>query len=185
MSFYDSDEFVVTNDEGDREVAVEVDSFRSELEVNEDGNSELELDEVIDDGNSELELDEAIDDGSSEPDPESRRRSEAEEMDAESESEEDNNNIAGLEMPKRKVKEPSAVWKLAERVQGGAQCKICKKVFKCGQGNTTNIFSHIKSTHKDRPPTTGFPRNTFKKTFSSKSPTPFKTSLRNLKKKTL
>lgn len=51
--------------------------------------------EVLEDGNNLLEP--------------QIRGSEPEDMNRASESEEDNNTIAGLKMPKRKVKEPAAV----------------------------------------------------------------------------
>ena len=46
------------------------------------------------------------------------------------ETAEDNNNFE-LTMPQRKQKEPSAVWKVADRVEGGARCKLCHKFYKC------------------------------------------------------
>ena len=125
MSSYDSDEFTVTYDaEASNEDVEREDPAESHFEVIEDGNSVVEGIEIS---------------GSEE------------EMDTESEPEEDNNNLTGLEMPKRKVKEPAAVWKLAVKVQGGAQCKLCEKTFRSTQGNTTNIIGHMKSKHRDRP----------------------------------
>ena len=61
--------------------------------------------------------------------------------------EEDNNNLEGLQMPQRKRKEPAVVWKLADRVEGG---ELCKKIYTCAQGNTSNIYKHMVSTHRDR-----------------------------------
>lgn len=61
--------------------------------------------------------------------------------------EEDNNNLEGLQMPQRKRKEPAVVWKLADRVEGG---ELCKKIYTCAQGNTSNIYKHMVITHRDR-----------------------------------
>ena len=61
-----------------------------------------------------------------------------------------NHNFGELDMPQRKVKELSAVWKVAEKVEGGAKCKFCKKIYKCAQGSTTNIISHMQSKHGNR-----------------------------------
>ena len=61
--------------------------------------------------------------------------------------EEDNNNLEGLKMPQRKRKEPAVVWKLADRVEGG---ELCNKIYTCAQGNTSNIYKHMVSTHRDR-----------------------------------
>ena len=128
MSFYDSDEFTITMDEGNGDPE-DLDSSEGDegdgLEVIEDGNRMVELEPEND-------------------------RSDAEEMGTDSETEDDNNNLAGLEMPKRKKKVPAAVWKLADRVVGGAKCKLCEKTFKCTQGNTTNIISHVQSKHRHK-----------------------------------
>ena len=70
------------------------------------------------------------------------------EEDAMEEMVEPNNNE--LIMPLRKLKEPSAVWKVAKRVEGGAKCKFCKKIYKCAQGSTTNIIAHMQSKHQSR-----------------------------------
>ena len=41
-----------------------------------------------------------------------------------------------LDKPVRKVKKSSPVWKCADRADGGARCKFCKRVFKTKDGNT-------------------------------------------------
>jgi hypothetical protein len=128
MSFYDSDEFTITMDEGNGDPE-DLDSSEGD---------EGDGLEVIADGNRMVEVEPEND------------RSDAEEMGTDSETEDDNNNLAGLEMPKRKKKVPAAVWKLADRVVGGAKCKLCEKTFKCTQGNTTNIIGHMQSKHRDK-----------------------------------
>ena len=62
-----------------------------------------------------------------------------------------NNNLDEyeLEMPQRKQKEPAAVWKVADRVTGGAKCKLCHKLYRCAQGNTSNIIGHLVTKHKN------------------------------------
>ena len=61
---------------------------------------------------------------------------------------ENNNN---LEIPLRKTKVSSAVWNLAEKIEGGAKCNLCEKTIKCERGNTSNIMGHLMSKHRERP----------------------------------
>ena len=61
-----------------------------------------------------------------------------------------NRNQVQLVMPARKLKEPSPVWNCAEKVEGGAKCKYCLRIFKCTLGSTSTIGNHLLSKHGDR-----------------------------------
>ena len=61
-----------------------------------------------------------------------------------------NMNQVQLVMPARKLKEPSPVWNCAEKVEGGAKCKYCLRIFKCTLGSTSTIGTHLISKHGDR-----------------------------------
>lgn len=57
----------------------------------------------------------------------------------------------GLVMPVRKRKEPSPVWKCAERLEGGgARCKFCQKTLKTSCGSTSTIVQHLVTRHSDK-----------------------------------
>ena len=131
---YDSDDFsVILKGEGGGRGGV------GDQDESDGGGDSGDAVEVIEDGNETVRsvMIERENDNTNEPE---------EEMDTDSESE----NSFGLEMPTRTIKNPSAVWKLAERVHGGAKCKICKKTFKSAQGNTSNIIGHLKNKHSDK-----------------------------------
>lgn len=54
----------------------------------------------------------------------------------------------GLVKVKRKKKDPAPVWSCGgEKMEGGASCKLCGKVFKSENFNTTNITDHIINKH--------------------------------------
>ena len=38
----------------------------------------------------------------------------------------------------------SMVWNVFTKVEGGARCNDCKKVYKMTGGNTTGLFTHLK-----------------------------------------
>ena len=56
----------------------------------------------------------------------------------------------GLVMPRRKTKVPSAVWKCADPVEGGARCMICRHIIKFVSGSTSAILNHLLSLHGNR-----------------------------------
>ena len=64
-------------------------------------------------------------------------------VDVDEEQGEEAGTSSSLKMPKRKVKDPSPVWKCAEKVDGGAKCNICGKLYKCTGGNTKGIIVHL------------------------------------------
>ena len=54
----------------------------------------------------------------------------------------------GLEEPVRKQREAAAVWdECAKRVEGGAQCLICKTLVRGKDKNTSNINKHVLRKH--------------------------------------
>ena len=132
-AFYDSDEFSVTLEE------------RAEHE-------DLNPDESDSDGMGEGDELEVFEDRNETVGMELENRNDAqEEMDPVLEVENNNGEENdGLEMPMRKIKNPSAVWKLAEKVEGGAKCKLCEKTLQCSRSNTTNIIGHLTIKHWDR-----------------------------------
>ena len=141
----DSDEFSVIIDEVRPNAS---DDYESGGEMIEDGEEQVEGvvrdTEEIESGQRDTE---EIENG--ERDTEEIQNGERDtEEEAMEEMVEPNNNA--LDMPLRKVKEPSAVWKVAERVGGGAKCNFCKKIYKCAQGSTTNIIAHMQSKHQSR-----------------------------------
>ena len=70
----------------------------------------------------------------------------AEEAEDMEEDEDDNGN---LERRGRKVKLRSAIWETAAtKVNGKAQCNVCKQTYVCPRGNTTNIRTHVKARHQ-------------------------------------
>ena len=71
-------------------------------------------------------------------------------MEAGDESEVDERDEV-LQMPERKVKKPSPEWKCADKVDEGARCKFCKRVFKTKDGNTKSIIRHVTEKHSSKP----------------------------------
>ena len=43
--------------------------------------------------------------------------------------------------------DPSPVWKCAEKVEGGAKCNLCGKLYKSTLGNTKGIIGHLLTKH--------------------------------------
>ena len=56
-----------------------------------------------------------------------------------------------LKMPERKLKDPAPVWKCAVRVNNGAKCNFCGKVYKTKDSNTAGITRHVKEKHAEKP----------------------------------
>ena len=54
-------------------------------------------------------------------------------------------------MQETKVKKPSPGWKCADKVDEGARCKFCKRVFKTKDGNTKSIIRHVTEKHSSKP----------------------------------
>ena len=122
---YDSDEFDVTMDRIDDTGGRPPSRDREENDQVEDNEEDDQVEIVDSDADGE----------------------DVDEMDTQS-----NNNLDDyeLDMPQRKLKEPAAVWKVADRVMGGAKCKLCHKLYKCLQGNTSNIIRHLVTKHKNK-----------------------------------
>ena len=78
--------------------------------------------------------------------------------DQDDEEEEEEDGIGGssvLMLPKRKVKNPSPIWKeCASKVYSesgcviGGKCNFCGKVYKSKTGNTSNLTRHVTNRHK-------------------------------------
>ena len=71
--------------------------------------------------------------------------------DNDSEGDDRDNNENSLKMPERKRKDPAPIWKYAERVENGARCKFCRKLYKSKHGNTSNISRHVMEKHTNEP----------------------------------
>ena len=62
--------------------------------------------------------------------------------------EEDEDDNANFDRRGRKSKLRSAIWvTAATKVNGKAQCSVCKQTYVCPRGNTTNIRTHVKARH--------------------------------------
>jgi len=63
-------------------------------------------------------------------------------------------NEVAIQVEATAVKNKSFVWKYFRKVSSrdGAkvQCEICKKTVKTTGGNTTNLLSHLKTTHSNK-----------------------------------
>ena len=100
--------------------------------------SDSELDPVVEVNDNDL--------------PNDDEHGEDESMEEEDESEVDKEAEEDvLDKPVRKVKKPSPVWKCADRADGGARCKFCKRVFKTKDGNTKSIIRHVTEKHSTKP----------------------------------
>ena len=63
----------------------------------------------------------------------------------------DEDSDADLIMPTRKSKDPSPVWKCADRVEGGgAKCRFCPTIIKSTKGSTSTIINHLIKKHKNK-----------------------------------
>ena len=134
--FYDSDDMEVTYEvrAGDGESGEEMNSNEDtggETMNSDPGISVEDVEEVLSGGDDEEEDSNDEEGGGNNEDAE--------------------NNNSQLKMPERKKKEPSLVWQVALRVEGGAKCKVCHKFYKGSRGNTSNIIGHIIAKHKNKP----------------------------------
>jgi hypothetical protein len=68
-----------------------------------------------------------------------------------SEEEQDTTSENFLKMPERKLKDPAPVWKCAVRVENGAKCNFCGKVYKTKDSNTAGITRQVKEKHAEKP----------------------------------